>query len=374
MADIIVTAKGKPARQPRGILNVNGQRVPWVSWECDNNSFFAADTFRAVFPISALPKSRPTTWWATQAEIDIEIFAGLPPDPSSFTSSDLQSLIYGRVDELTYDPVAQTFEASGRDLTGALIDDKTTQKWTGKRSSDIATTIAKQFGLRPVVTATSTLVGAYYQLDHVKADLSKPAWDLLTWLARKEHFVVYVQGKELHFEPAPTATQTPRVFTYIPPPADGGPPHFPGTSIKVSRSLTLAKDVKVEVSSWSRKTKKAFTKSATAAHTKNAVTRRSPVASGETQTFSYAFRGLTPEAAQQRANQLALEISSHELKLEIDGPADNNLGRTDVIQLKGTIYDQVFFIDSLTRSMSDEEGYTWRIAGKNHGPESQPTL
>ena len=371
---VTVTATPNPARRPRGIITVNGQRMAWVSWEVDNNSYFSADTFRATFPVSALPKGYGADWWAGQTKLEVEIFAGFPPDPITFTAADLQSLIVGRVDELTYDPVEQTFEASGRDLTGALIDDKTTMKWTGKRSSDIATAIANQYGLTPVVTPTKTLVGTYYQIDHVKADLSKPAWDLLTWLARKENFVTYVEGRSLHFEPAPTATQAPQTFTYSAAPADGGAPKFPGTSIKVSRSLTLAKDVKVVVNSWNAKTKRAISKTAQAVHTKNQVTRRSPLASGETQIYSYTIPGLTPEAAQTRANQLAQEISAHEVKLQIEGPAHNSLARTDVIQLKGTPYDQVFFIDSITRSMSDEEGYVWRIEAKNHSPETEPTL
>ncbi len=375
VSEVVVTAKRKlQARQPRGLLNINGQRVPFLSWEVDQNSFYAADTFRFTVAISSLPSGRDATWWAGVTEIDVEIFAGFPPNPDSFTIADLQSLIVGRVDELTYDPHTQTIEASGRDLTGLLIDDKVTLKLTNQTSSQIATKLATQYGLTPVVKATSTKVGVYYQIEHAKADASKPAWDLLTWLARKENFVVYIQGKELHFEPAPTAKQTPRTFTFTPPSGAIGYSSFDGTDIKVSRSLTLAKDVRVEVRSWNAKTKRVIIKTAQAAHSKNRVARRSPIPTGETQTYSYTIPGLTPEAAQNRANQLAVEISAHEVKLEIEGPADNHLSRTDVIQLKGTPFDQVFFPDSIVRQMSIDEGYNWRIEAKNHSPESEPPL
>ncbi len=353
---------------------VGGQRVAFESWSVDQNTYFSADTFRVVVPASTLPTGFGPDWWAGATEIDVEIFAGFPRDASRFSTADLASLIYGRVDELTYDPVAQTFEASGRDLTGLLIDDKVTLSSVNQTSSQVATKLAAQYGLTPVVTTTTTKVGAYYEIDHIKADLSKPAWDLLTWLARRENFICYVKGKELHFEPAPAATQTPYVVQYVPAPNGGGSPQFGGTSIKLSRSLTLAKDVKVTVISWHSGRKGRIQKTAEMAHSKNRVARRSPIPTGETQNYEFIIPGLTPEGAQARANQLALEISSHEVKLEIEGPADNSLQRTDVIQLKGTPFDQTFFLDSVTRSMSLDGGYEWRIEAKNHSAESEPNL
>jgi hypothetical protein len=54
------------------------------------------------------------------------------------------------------------------------------------------------------------------------------------------------------------------------------------------------------------------------------------------QEYSYSIPGLTPEQAQQRANQLLAELSRHEVRLAMSGPADNLLRKSDLIEFTGT--------------------------------------
>ena len=77
-------------------------------------------------------------------------------------------------------------------------------------------------------------------------------------------------------------------------------------------------------------------------------------------------------AASARAYELLAELSKHEMKIEIDGPATNGLSRTDVIQITGTNSpaDTLFFISSIVRRLSPTEGYAWTINAKNHAPET----
>ena len=134
----------------------------------------------------------------------------------------------------------------------------------------------------------------------------------------------------------------------------------------ITRNLTLAKGIVVTVTSWNAKQKKAFVRKATASGGPG----RSP------QKYSYTFAGLQPDQAQQKANQLLSEISKHQVKLSVTGPADNILTMTDVIKVQGTAtaFDQVFYPDTISREFSIDDGYRWSIHAKNQSPQSEPNL
>lgn len=347
-------------RQPRSLVRLNGVAYGPLSWETDSNSFYQADTFRAVFAVANTPGLESL---GNEEQIDIEILGGFPSDPDNYSPGDLSSVFAGRVDDVDIDLIARTVTLTGRDLTGALIDVKTSEKYVAKTASDIATVLAGKHGLTPVVTATTTIVGRYYQQDKgVRLQDENTEWDLLTWLAREENFVCYVQGKELHFEPAPDEAKSPVLFRYTVP-DQGGPISFDGTKITLGRSLTLAKGIKVEVSSWQPKSKK--------------VVRRVATRGGgsDPQKYAYSIPNLTADQARQRANKILADLSRHELKIGIDGPAAA-LAKTDLIQLTGTgsAWDTVYHPATVSRSFDMDGGYTWRIDAKNHNTESTATL
>lgn len=371
------TTPAQPAaRQPRGVVKINGEVMPgWYDFEVDNNTFYQADTFRVSFASSMLPDNRGADWWAAQPVIYVEILAGFPSDPENYTAAELASLIYGRVDDLTYDPVSTKIEISGRDLTSALIDAKTTEKFQNKKSFEIVAILAARHGLKPVGPATSAYVGSYYEIERARMTDQRSEWDLLTFLAHEERFVVYVKGQELHFEPAPTADSEPYVLRWDKPNTDRGHPVFNGKTLSFSRNLTLAKDVIVTVKSWNAKTKKGFTKSAQATHNKNTVLAGAAQPTGDAQHYSYTIPGLTPEQALQRAQALLAQITQQEVRLMATLPADNTLQLTKVIQVigTGTGFDQIYYPDSIIRRMSMGEGYNMQITAKNHSPESVVT-
>lgn len=355
------------ARAPRCLIKVNGVQIPgMISFEVTENGFFEADSFRAEFAVSKFPDGYGPSWWGDTAPITVEIFAGFPTDPTAFTAADLESLFYGQVDEVGYSPNGTVIDISGRDLTGRFIDTKTDEKYPNLTASQIATKLAQAQGLTPKVTVTTTRVGAYYEIDNVTLQDNRTQWDLLTYLAQHENFIVFTKGQELHFEPPPELTAEAYVFQWIPPADVGGPPQGNFTSLKVSRSLTLAKDITVTVRSWNARQKKAFIRKATVSHKSHA---------GNVQNYTYNIPGLTPDQAQQRATKLAEDLAKHERKATIDGPADNLLQRTDIVQIKGTgtSWDQAYFINSLTRAMSVGEGYHWSIELKNHSTDSTVT-
>lgn len=299
------------ARQPRGLVMLNDTPAyGWVSWQVDNNTFYQADTFSVVFAVSALPADRNVDWFAAQPAILVEILAGFPADPERYGRADLQSLIYGLVDDVSFDPVARTLTVSGRDLTAKLIDTRTAEKWPNLTASQIAAKIATDNGLTPVVTETSIKAGTYYQIDNVLVQSQQSVWDVLTWLAHVENMQVYVQGRELHFEPFAQQTDDPYLLQWQEPDETSGFPVFNGTGVSFSRNLTLAKDVIVEVRSWNARNKKAFTQRAQATHSKNTALAAAAQPYGDAQVYTYTFPGLTPEAATKKAYSLLAEITS----------------------------------------------------------------
>jgi phage protein D len=360
------------ARQPRGLVKVNGVAIPgWIEFEVDNNVFFHADTFRCSFAVSALPAEYGPAWWASQSEIDIELFTGFPHDPENYTADDLDSLVYGRVDEITLDPVGTVLEVVGRDLTAAFIDTKTYEQFVNRTASEIAAELAARHGMYAAVTHTGTKVGTYYQIENRRVPLDRSEWDLLTWLAQEEGFVVYVKGQQLFFEPADAPTDR-YALRWTPAGANNGTPAFNGKRLVCSRNLTLARDIVVYVRSWNVKQKKGFTVKAQATHARTATSKGNEQAAGQAQIYSFVRPGLTKEQAQKVANQMLAELSAHEMKISAELPGDQLLNTRVVVDLAGTgtAFDQAYYPDSVVRCMSVRDGYTMRLTAKNHSPES----
>lgn len=365
------------ARRPRGAVLVDGEALRgWESWEIDTNSFYQADSFHVIFSLSDMPADRDAAWWAARNTVSIEIKAGFPADPEKYTVNELDTLILGNADDITIDLLKRTVEVSGRDLTSTLIDAKTTEKFQNLTASQIVSKLATRRGLTPVVTATSTRAGKYYEIDHARLTSEQSEWDLLSWLAFEENYIVFVKGRELHFQPKPTSSDKPYVLQWQWPDDKRGYPIFNGKTLSFSRNLTLAKDVIVTVKSWNSKSGKAFTKTVRATHNKNTVLAGAAQPTGDAQTYSYTIPGMTPEQALQRAQSLLREITQHEVRLSATMPADNFLSITSVVQVTGTntALDQVYFPDNIVRTMSIDEGYAMSVTGKNHNVESEQTL
>lgn len=352
-------------RSIRSLVKVNGVAVPSLKgWTWDGNTLFQADTFSVALAMGGLPRGRDVAFFASEASIDVELLIGAPTT-QRWGEGDLESIFKGRVDEPDAAWERGVITLTGRDRTADLIDNKTSEKFPNKTSSEIATLLAGRFGLTPVVTATKTKVGAFYKDTHTRLEDDRTAWDLLTWLAREEAFITYVKGAELHFEPASSGGK-PYDLVWTPPTSDGYP-ELNGSTLRTSRSLTVARDIEVTVRSWNAKQKKAFVVKAT----------RQKKGGGQVQRYSYSIPGLTPEQAQLRANALLADLSRHEMKLALTGPADNVLQKTGQIALSGTgtAWDQTYFPDSISRSFdADSGGYTWSVSAKNHSPESAPSL
>lgn len=364
------------ARQPRARVCLGGEDVPgWTSWEVENNVFRAADTFRVDFAIAGLPAAKGVDWMSAQTAIELEIFAHPnPQDPTAYAPADADRVILGAVDDIDFNPVARTVTLTGRDLTARLIDTKTSEHFTNQTASQIAATLAARHGLTPVVTATTAKVGTYYTNDHTDLSQQQSEWELLCRLADYEDFLVYVRGRELHFEPRPDPTTKRYPVKWQPPGAGTIYPQADLIDLDFTRSLTIVKGLKVEVRTWNAKAKKAFNvtwpKGATASRPGT-----TGINADSAQVYRYVIGGLTRDQALARAQKIYAQIASHAMKVTTRLPADNVLDCTFALDVTGTGtgWDQVYFPVSVKRSMSFGEGYLMVVEAKNISPELDVT-
>ncbi|MDR9060126.1 hypothetical protein FEP39_05479 [Burkholderia multivorans] len=364
-------------QRPRGAVKVNGELITgWIDFEVDNNNYFSADTFRCRFAGKLLPQDRNLAWFAQQQDMFVELFIGFPPDPVEYTPDQLQSWIYGQVDDIDIDPVTNTVEVSGRDLTRTLIDTKTIEKWPNKTASQIATLIAKEHGLTPVVQATTTNAGKLYAFDFVNLSVEHSEWDILNFLADKEGFQVWVRGQSLYFKPAPDPKKTvPYELTWAPAQDGNGIPKANFEHFRMKRALTVSRGIQVVIRSRNVRTKKTITVSYPPQRPKTIRVGKSTIGEGA-QVYTKNIPGLDRAAALQRAQAWYQQLIAHEMNIEATMPGDNTLDTTSIIKLSGTgtAFDQLYYPDSIARAFNLAGGYEMTVHAKNHAPDSQVQL
>ena len=366
------------ARRPRGMVKLNGQPATgWVEFEIDNNALCRADTFKVVFAASGLPKDRDGAWLTRQADLTVELLAGFPKDPTNYDASELVSYIIGRVDDVDVDPVRNVITLSGRDFTSQFIDSVTSETFTNQSASQIAKTLAARHNMTCETVDTREKVGSFYQIDHARMSTERSEWDLLTWLAQETGYSAWVTGTTLHFMPlADPDIDSKYRIRWVPPAEGHAAPLCNVERLHFARNLTLSKDIVVTVRSFNNSTGKTVVKTAKAQHNKNKVTRNATMPYGQAQRYVRSFPGLTPQKAQEKANALLKYLSKHEMRMEATLPGDSILDTRVLVQVEGTgtAFDQVYWPESIVRSLSIHEGFKMELHAKNHSPESQVSV
>ncbi|MGF7131904.1 phage protein D [Paraburkholderia sp. EB58] len=371
-----MTLRTSSARRPRGIVKVNGTPISFLKASVTSKSHFAADTWSVTLEAWGQPQGYGMSYWADAANVQVEILYGslATGDDVSAAAGNPTSIILGVVDDVGIDPLSQdSLIITGRDLSGQLIDTKTTNKWPDHVSSWIATTIAQQFGLTPDVTPTTTPVGQYYNESYASITRDIPTWDLLVFLAQQEGFDCYVSGTTLYFGPPQADNDAnPLVITVQ---QTDGIIQSNATRLKLHRSLTLAKDITVTVLSHHVGSGKAIKATATRSGTKTANSSASRAASN---TLSYIIPrpNLTQEQAQILANQTLADISRFEREFDATMQGDELLTthKKAVIQGTQTSFDQAYYIQQIARTFDFEGGFDMTVTGKNIPPEPNPEV
>lgn len=354
-------------RAPRlRVMAGNSELVGAIHASVTNNNYYQCDHFSVTFAMSAGSPG----WWDVNPPLVIDI-------QLSFDGYGWQSLIIGEVDHQKIQIQAGLIEMEGRDLSARFIETKTQETFLNQTASQVAQTLASRHGMTASVTATTTLVGRYYEQDHSNITLDEfsrttTEWDLLVYLARHEGFDVFMSGTMLNFHPSTQQSSDPFVINWTASPTS----RLNAISMSLERSLTLAKDVEVDVRSWNSRQGRAFTKKARAIGGKATNASGIIASSGQpttTQRRVIVRPNLTEDQAQQLANETAHEITLHERIVCVEMPGELILTprNTVAIQGTGTSFDQSYCIASIDRSISFDEGFRQSIRLKNSSPRTE---
>ena len=345
-----------PIRHPTCAATINGIRVSLTSFEVESNNHFAADTWECSLALASLPPSLGLDFWARQLPITVEIFAGLNGDPTT-------SLILGDADHITLDTAIGDVRLSGRDKTALFLETRTTDKFPDHSASDIVRQFANNHGMQAQVTAIQNRVGQQDQQEYAKLTSEQTEWSILTYLAENAGFDLFVAGYTLYFQPSNSSNEQPYVVTYVPS-KTGKMAYGSVVTLHCQRSLPLASDVAVQVTSWNARLGQAISGRAQAS--------KNGSEGGTARTYNFREPGLNQEQAQTLAQRKLLEICKQELTICWTEPANLTLTpRTQVrLQGTGTSWDQLYVIDHIQRRMSFSGGFTMSVQATAASPQS----
>lgn len=316
------------ASAPRSIVKVNNKVVPFYTCTVELNGYSAADTFDITLPFFITDNLEGSTDFAntpdqqsillTKSKILVEVYAGYPDNPNHFNENDLTQLMYGYMDTAnwTFDEQGERVELQGRNQVAPFMDNKTTDKFPNKTSSSIASYFAKRHGLSTQITPTYTLAGHYYSNDNTTLTTDSTEWDFLNYLAEQEGFVLRVKGNTLYFGPRDSFLKSnPFIYTW-------------GHNIldmTLSRSPHAAKNIKVEVVTWSSHKKARMVATAS----------KSSTNADEEFVETYYIPGLTKSQAQAKANTILSKLSQTELTGSLETLGDEQMNIDQPIMLEG---------------------------------------
>lgn len=346
---------------PRAKVLLNKKEVIWHEVEINNTSYYNADTFNIEIPLFKNTVDWTLDKFASEQKIDVEIDISLDGG-INYTPN-----FYGKVDQIDFDIASNLLKINGRDYSSDLIDTKTTERYPNSTSSQIAIKFAKNHNLTPIVTNTKTPIGVYLNNEYVQTGIQKSEWDILTFLAQKENFLLFVRKDELHFQPKPQQGDD---YYSIEFKIDDLLNKISCNSIRPSfeRSLTIAKDIKVHVISFNHSTGKTIKKTATKS-------RKNPQEEN-VQSYVFSRPNLTSEQALQMAQSYLQQLTDREIILRCSLFFDNTLDITNPIIISGTNskLDQIYYISKIVRTLTFEGEMQMEIEAKNHSVESEVSI
>lgn len=333
----------------------------------------------ARFELALVPPADPVAnanWWSQQANVAVEIFAMRQAAPGRKATP--FSMVKGRVDKIEWDPDTGLLNATGRDRTADLIDLKTFAAYPNRTSSQVVALLGQQAGLMVRGTPTTTPVGRYYENNHDKLQMGQfhkatNAWDLVVELAEYEGFDAFVDGDTLYFQPQPKDTDPPFLVTFD---LTGKVVPWPVSSVinpKFSRSLTLAKNIRVIVRSYNSRSKRPYIGDTGSGGAHGSPSQGKRNAGPAPEQYVRVIPGLkSDQDALTHAEALRRELSKHERLFTFSLPGEVVLTPRNIVKVVGTdtTFDQSYFISSIERTVDVDQGFWQTVSCKNQSAQN----
>ena len=313
------------AETPLVRLSIGGMPVAGVvAVEVESVGYFAADRFSVICALAG-----QIGYFAALGKQDVTL--EVAADGVGFVP-----LLVGQLDHVRLDVARNEVVLAGRDLAARLIDAEIAKTFANQTASEIAETLAGRHGLAANVTATSTPVGQYYELDHARSALAMHArstteWGLLVQLAQAEGFAAWVSGEVLNFGPWPQGV--PMLVT---------PANFSALTFDVINVLPGA----VTVKSWNSRNKAVVSQS-----------------QGTGAGTTLVRPNLTAAQATAAAAAQLAALGQHQVVMSATMPGDVTLrpGMTLALAGTGSALDQSYAVEGVTRRLIAARGFEQQV-------------
>lgn len=332
-------------RNLMAILTMNGVPYHPIDMDVTMTSAQNSDTLSATLAMSEYPGISELLASSQEIEVTATVIA----------AAGSGMLFTGTVDDLDCDFTRRTMHISARDKSKGPIEKKTTEDFRNKKPEQIVQEIAGRHGLKPVIGgAGGDLAGKIFNADHVLLTDHISEWSLIQNLADREGKVAFVTKDELHYEDLDAGTMGNLPVLYMPPGPWG---HANGNFIdlRCSRDFQLAKGGEVNVRSWHSKKKKSVV----------GTEKKSGGIGGAPNIWEHRHPQLEQGQADKIAKKRLRENIRQEMSISLTMPGMASVVPRMTVSLAGTgtIFDQLYYIDSVRHSVG--RGYVMDIDAKN---------
>jgi hypothetical protein len=336
-------------RQPRAFVAVAGASLVPIECSVDVSLHQSADTFYAKLPLD------------NDAGLDEVFWAGTAPIPVTINATSDQliggmtALLVGQADEPLIDFAQRTVLIKGRDLTGALTDLKTSEKWQNLSNLDIITQLAGRAGLTVNFAGTTDQAGLQFDQDYTEISDLDSCWNVIVASAKRLGSIAFVKGSVLYIQPLDAAPSSFFKINYSrPTPSQIASGSFVG--LTCARNLNLAKDTSIELQSWQHKQGKSVTSKF---RSKGKHTGSNP------SIYQFRAANLSKEQQDRIAKSHLKETLSHERQIRLTNhPGDVTVNPATMgvsLTGTGTDFDQDYILSNVIHRFS-REGYVMDLS------------
>lgn len=244
-----------------------------------------------------------------------------------------KTLLTGVADEAAFDLIGRTISVAGRDRSAALHEQKTSDKWLNKKTTEIVKELAERAGIKADVKTLETMAGKMLEQDHVKLSDGVSFSTVMNKLAEIDNARWWVDADgTLRYVPFGSSSGSYSIFVD----QTGQPIKSDCLRLRIHRNLQAAKRIKVRYRAWHTRKKRVHEYEATVPGTE------------DEQVFTDSIPGLQQDQVEKYAKSKAAELARHEITVRATVVGDPAISGGMGLSLTGTEhFDQSYEMDTV---------------------------